>query len=111
MGYEFRRQRPVLNFIADFMCFELKLVIELDGITHHWDETVEKDRRKDDALREAGFTVLRFTDEEVLRNMKEVIQQIEFWIEAKVAAERLVEEDGLALPAGKTSPLPPSEGG
>ena len=65
-GYEFRRQRPVLDYIADFMCFDLKLVIEVDGITHQWDETTEKDRRKEEALMEAGFTVMRFTDEEVL---------------------------------------------
>ncbi len=86
-GYEFRRQRPVLNFIADFMCFELKLVIEVDGITHLWDETTEKDRRKDEALEAAGFTVMRFTDEEVLRDIKGVIQRIEWWIEAR-AEER-----------------------
>ena len=34
-GYNFNRQRPVLDYIADFMCKELKLIIELDGITHH----------------------------------------------------------------------------
>ncbi|MBE7447077.1 MAG: DUF559 domain-containing protein [Planctomycetia bacterium] len=34
-GYQFRRQRPVLNYIADFMCKELKVVIEVDGSTHH----------------------------------------------------------------------------
>jgi very-short-patch-repair endonuclease len=34
-GFQFRRQRPVLNYIADFMCMELMLIIELDGITHH----------------------------------------------------------------------------
>ena len=41
MGYSFRRQRPVLNFIADFMCKELMLVIEVDGIYHSWPETIE----------------------------------------------------------------------
>jgi very-short-patch-repair endonuclease len=65
-GYSFRRQRPVLNFIADFMCKELKLVIEVDGITHTWDVTIAKDLIKDEKLREAGFEILRFTDDEVL---------------------------------------------
>ena len=37
-GYPFRRQRPVLNYIADFICMELMLVIEVDGITHHWEK-------------------------------------------------------------------------
>ena len=63
-GYQFRRQRPVLNYIADFMCKELKLVIEVDGSTHQWEETGVKD------LIEAGFKVLRFTDEEVLRHIE-----------------------------------------
>ncbi|MEW6620730.1 MAG: DUF559 domain-containing protein [bacterium] len=44
-GYHFRRQRPVLNYIVDFMCKELKLVIEVDGLTHHNEKTVEKDKR------------------------------------------------------------------
>jgi len=80
-GYAFRRQRPVLHFIADFLCFELKLVIELDGVTHLWEETTAKDRRKDEALAEVGFTVMRFTDEEVLRDIVGVSQRIEWWIE------------------------------
>ena len=75
-GYQFRRQRPVLQYIADFLCKELKLVIEVDGITHLDDETGEKDKRKARALESAGFTIIRFTDEDVLRNMGGVIQRI-----------------------------------
>lgn len=71
-GYQFRRQRPVLNFIADFMCKELMLIIEVDGITHTWEETVLKDDLKDKALAEAGFRVLRFSDEEILTRINEV---------------------------------------
>lgn len=41
-GYPFRRQRPVLNYITDFMCMELMLVIEVDGIIHHWQEESNK---------------------------------------------------------------------
>ena len=41
-GYQFRRQRPVINFIADFMCKELMLVIEVDGITHHDEKVILK---------------------------------------------------------------------
>jgi very-short-patch-repair endonuclease len=42
-GYSFLRQRSVLNYIADFMCKELKLIIEVDGITHSYEQTIEKD--------------------------------------------------------------------
>ncbi len=71
-GYPFRRQRPVLNYIADFMCTGLMLVIEVDGITH-WDEKViEKDEKKQKDLEGAGFTVLRFDDNEVLHDIENV---------------------------------------
>ena len=56
-GYTFRRQRPVMNFIADFCCPPLKLVIELDGITHHDAEIEIKDRLKEETLTKNGFTV------------------------------------------------------
>ena len=75
-GYGFRRQRPVLRFIADFMCKELFLVIEVDGITHQFEETIKKDKKKQQELEDAGFTVIRFTDNEVLKNIESVRQQI-----------------------------------
>ena len=81
-GYQFRRQRPVINFIADFMCKELMLVIEVDGISH--DD--EKDERKQAALEAAGFMVLRFSDHEVLNNMRGVISFLEDWIEKREKA-------------------------
>ena len=78
---QFRRQRPVLRYIADFLCKELKLVIEVDGITHQDDETDEKDKRKTRYLESAGFKVIRFTDEEVLKNMSGVMERIEWVVE------------------------------
>ncbi len=83
-GYQFRRQRPVLNYITDFMCLELMLVIEVDGITHHWEETITKDKKKQNDLEAAGFTVLRFTDDEVLNNINAVQAYLEDWISKKV---------------------------
>ena len=84
-GYQFRRQRPVLNYIADFMCKELMLVIEVDGITHLWEETIIKDKKKTADLAAAGFVVLRFTDEDVLNNIHTVCTFLEEWIEKKVS--------------------------
>ena len=74
-GYQFRRQRPVLKYIADFMCKELRLVIEIDGITHNF--KLAEDKRRTNDLRQAGFNVLRFTDEEVLTNIRGVAEKIE----------------------------------
>jgi len=80
-GYPFRRQRPVLHYIADFMCKELSLIIEVDGITHTWEETIEKDHVRQKALEQAGFTVLRFTDDDVLTDMSRVVETLENWVD------------------------------
>ena len=82
-GYQFRRQRPVLKYIADFLCLELKLVIEVDGRTHLEAATIAKDKTKQKDLEEAGYTVLRFTDEEVLKHINAVTGLIEEWVEMK----------------------------
>ena len=95
-GYQFRRQRPVLDFIADFMCKELRLVIEVDGITH--DNKLGKDNLRDDKLRQAGFYVHRFTDEEVLTNIEGV----------SMAIERIIEE---IVPPPATPPAGDNEEG
>ena len=85
--FQFRRQRPVLKYIADFMCIELMLIIEVDGITHHWEETIIKDKKRQVDLEAAGYTVLRFTDEEVLNNINIVHDFLESWIENKINGE------------------------
>ena len=105
-GYQFRRQRPVLNYIADFMCRELKLVIEVDGVTHQWEKVVAKDLHKAKDLIEAGFKVLRFTDEEVLRHIEGVREMI-------VLSVREVEQSTPLIPRqrGISHPPAPSRGG
>jgi len=83
-NFQFRRQRTVLNYIADFMCKELMLIIEVDGITHHSEEAIKKDETRQKALESAGFTVLRFSDEEVLNQIRAVYNYLEDWIEKKI---------------------------
>ena len=80
MGYQFRRQRPVLNYIADFMCKELMLIIEVDGLTHQWKETAENDIKRENDLKETGFHIIRFHDEKVLKDIQNVIRTIEHFI-------------------------------
>ena len=81
-GYTFLRQRPVLNYIADFMCKELRLIIEVDGYTHLNDRTWKKDVNRQIELEEYGFTVLRFSDEEILSDLDNVQRVITGWIES-----------------------------
>lgn len=81
--WQFRRQRPVLNFVADFMCKDLLLVIEVDGYTHNFEETLAKDAIKEKALEEVGFKVLRFHDEGVLNDIDNVIRELEEQVEIR----------------------------
>ena len=80
-GYSFLRQRAILNYIADFYCKPLKLVIELDGWTHEDEAIQQKDRQKTRDLENAGYYVLRFTNFEVMHHFGEVKERIELWIE------------------------------
>ena len=83
LGYTFNRQKPILNYIVDFYCKPLNLVIEVDGLTH-WDE--DEDQVKQDDLRQAELEkldlhFLRFDDNDILKDLENVIQSIEFTIE------------------------------
>jgi very-short-patch-repair endonuclease len=80
-GYSSRRQRPILNFIVDFVCMPLKLVIEVDGYSHFLDDVLMKDSIKDETLKEAGYEIVRFTDKQVLTDIANVISEIERTIE------------------------------
>jgi very-short-patch-repair endonuclease len=77
LGYPFLRQRPILNYIADFFCKDLQLIIEVDGFTHQFEETTQKDEKKDMDLRNAGFYVLRLTDKEIMENINNARRIIE----------------------------------
>ncbi len=69
MGYDFHRQKPLLEYIADFYCYELELVIELDGYTHNFEEVLARDETKQKALENLGLTIIRFADPEVLHDI------------------------------------------
>ena len=73
-GYKFRRQRPILNYIVDFVCFELMLIIEVDGITHWHESQVNYDNKRTKELESVGFKIIRFNDEEVLNDIENVVR-------------------------------------
>jgi very-short-patch-repair endonuclease len=82
-GHTINRQRPVMNYIADFFCKRLCLVIEVDGITHQQEEVRRKDKKKEEDLVRAGFRVVRFTDDEVLSDIEGVRRTLELCIEGR----------------------------
>ncbi len=73
-GYKFRRQQPLGSFIVDFVCLEMRLVVELDGGQHS--EHADEDSRRDEWLREQGFEVLRFWNNEVTHELDGVKTRI-----------------------------------
>jgi leucyl-tRNA synthetase len=75
-GYKFRRQHPIQNYIADFACLDAWLLVEVDGGYHIDAQQKEADTARDAALKELGFTTLRYTNEEVLHNIENVLSQI-----------------------------------
>lgn len=76
-GYKFRRQHPLGNYIADFYCHKMKLVIEIDGNVHDNLEVKRQDEIREKDLKEAGLSIIRFRNEEVEKRLETVINKIE----------------------------------
>ena len=78
-AYKFNRQKPLLNYIVDFYCKPLNLVIEIDGESHNHKYNEDKERQTN--LEEQGLHFLRFDDKDVKQDMPNVLRTIEIWIE------------------------------
>ena len=81
LEYQFHRQVPMLDYIVDFYCHELSLVIEIDGSTHDFVEIGIKDVHRQERLEDKGIYFLRFDDLRVKQNMPEIVDEILNWIE------------------------------
>jgi very-short-patch-repair endonuclease len=75
-GLGFRRQVPMRGYIADFVCHSARLVIELDGSSHDFASRLKRDQRKDTWLLSQGYVVLRFTNDQVLKELEGVVAVI-----------------------------------
>ncbi len=75
-GYAFNRQKPLGNYIVDFYCRKLQLVIEIDGDSHFYAESVVEDQKRQLILENMGLCFLRFLDNEVKKSMPFVLQEI-----------------------------------
>lgn len=75
-GIKFRRQEPIGNYIVDFVAFEKRLIIEIDGGQHADENEKHNDIERDEWLNSQGFRVLRFWNNEVLQNLAGVLETI-----------------------------------
>ncbi len=79
VNYKFTRQKPVDHFIVDFYCASLTLAIEIDGEVHNFQK--ERDRERDNLLRQKfGIKIIRYKNEEILKNTESVIRDLVGWI-------------------------------
>lgn len=75
-GLGFRRQVPIGSYIADFVCHSAGLIVELDGESHDFISTQSSDQQRDAWFESQGYQVLRFTNNDVWRNLEGVVQVI-----------------------------------
>lgn len=73
-GVKFRRQAPIAQYIVDFVCMEARLIVELDGGQHADNAEADAIRTKD--LEAAGYRVIRFSNNDVMRNLEGVLETI-----------------------------------
>ena len=76
LGYDFRRQHRLGNYVVDFVCLERRLVVEVDGGQHNLEPHIDHDRRRTEWLTSDGFEVLRFWNNEVLSATDDVVETI-----------------------------------
>ena len=88
LDIKFRRQFGVGNHILDFYCPQLRLAIEVDGVSHQSAEAAERDSKRQITIERYGIRFLRFTDDQVLANVDEVLRVIEFEVR-RIAGENL----------------------
>ena len=82
LGYDFHRQKPIDEYVVDFYCPRLKLVLEIDGDSHEGKEKADRIRRE--RLESLGLTVMRFWDLDVKNNVDGIVEQLREWIEARM---------------------------
>lgn len=81
-GYKFRRQQPMFDYVIDFYCDELKLIIEVDGEIHSLTEKVNSDIKRDKILKINGYNLIRLSNFEIVTDIDETIRKIKTFIKS-----------------------------
>lgn len=84
LGLQFYRQKPILNFIVDFYCPTVNLIIECDGGQHYTELALEADQNRDHTLSELGLITLRFSNHQILTEIDAVIEQIYYVVRQRL---------------------------
>ncbi|MDP2720331.1 MAG: DUF559 domain-containing protein [Dehalococcoidia bacterium] len=108
-GFDFTRQQVIGNYIVDFHCPKLKLIIEVDGESHDFNGEYDEERGR--YLQSLGLTVLHFKDIDVKKALNNVLNQIETWINNSPFYKRSTREAGEVLNTLSASQTPLLEKG
>ena len=76
LGVHFRRQVAIGPYVADFLCHQAKIIIELDGSQHLQQQRMKEDAEREGYLRRQGYRVIRFNNNEIAKNLPLVLQSI-----------------------------------
>ncbi|OGH79143.1 MAG: hypothetical protein A2469_03670 [Candidatus Magasanikbacteria bacterium RIFOXYC2_FULL_40_16] len=76
LGCKFRRQYNIDYYIVDFYCHELKLIIELDGYIHGEEENIKRDLKREDYLKDKGYNIIRYRNEQIKYDIDAVLQDM-----------------------------------
>ena len=79
-GYKFRRQQPLFDYIVDFYCDKLKLIIEVDGEIHSFSERANYDSKRDNILKINGYHIIRLSNLEIETEINSAINKIILYI-------------------------------
>ena len=90
-GYDFHRQKPISEYIVDFYCAELNLVIEIDGQSHDNSQTYFNDIARQENIKKYDLHFLRFSEKEVKQQLVNVLRAIEIYIEEFHELNKLAE--------------------
>ncbi|MCM2301129.1 MAG: class I tRNA ligase family protein, partial [Flavobacteriaceae bacterium] len=101
LEFKFRQQHLIDDFIVDFVCLSKRLIIEVDGKIH--ESQIEKDFERTKILEKKGYKVIRFTNEEVIGNINEIVSKIIAELEKRltISEEKIANENNEVLSLGK----------
>ncbi len=85
--FRFKRQHPISQYIADFYCHKLKLVVEIDGDIHQNEEIKNDDKLRDEFMSGLDLKIIRFTNDEVCKSAEQVVEKLKDLIKKINASE------------------------
>lgn len=94
-GYKFRRQQKIYNYVVDFYCHKLRLIIEVDGDIHSSLKQVEHDKVRDNILKINGYHVIRLSNLEVEISLDSFIQKLKSYISTILSFSQVDNKESL----------------